>query len=141
METKTKTGRHRVLMASIGLDGHEMGAIVVSKALNDAGMEVIYLGLNQTTEEVVKAAIQEDVDIIGISSMSGIHEHILPELIKLLKDQGAEKIAVIAGGIIPLQDIEMLQQAGVRKVFPPGTKTSRIVRFIEEEIPCFSSGK
>ena len=127
--------KRRVLMASIGLDGHEMGAVVVSHALRNAGMEVIYLGLNRTVEEVVEAAIQEDVDIIGISSMSGIHDYALPELMALLKDRRAEKISVIAGGIIPLDDIRMLEDVGVRKVFPVGTHTSRIVRFINDEIP------
>lgn len=130
--------RHRVLIASLGLDGHEMGAILVSQALKDAGMEVIYLGLNRTTEEVVEAAIQEDVDIIGISSMSGIHDDALPELMRLLRDRGLEDTAVITGGIIPLEDIKMLEDAGIRKVFPAGTQTSQIVRFIQDELPLAS---
>jgi len=127
--------KRRILIGSIGLDGHEMGAIVVSHALRNAGMEVIYLGLNRTAGEMVEAAIQEDVDIIGISSMSGIHDYALPELIRILKDQGAEKISVIAGGIIPREDMEMLENAGVRKVFPAGSQTSQIIQFINEEMP------
>jgi methylmalonyl-CoA mutase C-terminal domain/subunit len=112
-----------------------MGAIVVSHALKEAGMEVIYLGLNRTPEEVVDAAIQEDVDLIGISSMSGIHDHALPELMRILKERGGEKISVIAGGVIPKEDIKMLEEAGIKKVFPVGTHTGDIVRFIQENIP------
>ena len=126
---------HRVLVASIGLDGHELGAIIVSRALRDAGMEVVYLGLNQTPEQVVEAAIQEDVDIIGISSMSGIHLAALSDLLEDLKNRGAQGITVIAGGVIPLEDIETLEKSGVRKVFPEGTHSYEIIDFIKKEIP------
>lgn len=126
---------HRVLIGSIGLDGHELGALIVSNALRDAGMEVVYLGLNQTPEQIVEAAIQEDVDIIGISSMSGIHLAALSDLFKYLKDRGVQGITVIAGGIIPLQDIVPLEKLGVRKVFPEGTHTTKIIEFIKKEIP------
>jgi methylmalonyl-CoA mutase C-terminal domain/subunit len=118
----------------MGLDGHEIGALLVSQALRDAGMEVIYLGLNRTPEEVVEAAIQEDVDVIGISSMSGVHDVALPELMELLRDRGAEGIIVIAGGVIPPEDIRMLEEAGVRRVFPAGTRTSQIVEFLQSEV-------
>jgi len=125
----------RVLIASIGLDGHELGALIVSRALRDAGIEVIYLGLNQTPEQVVEAAIQEDVDIIGISSMSGIHLAALSDLLEYLKSRGAQRITVIIGGIIPLEDIATLEALGVRKVFPEGTHTNKIIDFIKREIP------
>jgi methylmalonyl-CoA mutase C-terminal domain/subunit len=125
----------RVLIASIGLDGHELGALIVSSALRNAGMEVVYLGLNQTPEQVVEAAIQEDVDIIGISSMSGIHLAALSDLLEYLKKRGTQGIIVIAGGIIPLDDIATLEKLGVRKVFPEGTHTSQIIEFIKKEIP------
>jgi len=131
---KTKRS-HRVLIASIGLDGHELGVLIVSRALRDARMEVIYLGLNQTPEQVVEAAIQEDVDIIGISSMSGIHLAALPDLLECLKKRGAQGITVIVGGIIPLEDIETLEKLGVKKVFPEGSHTYKIVDFIKKEIP------
>ncbi|MCK4784763.1 MAG: cobalamin-dependent protein [Desulfobacteraceae bacterium] len=125
----------RVLIASIGLDGHELGALIVSSALRNAGMEVVYLGLNQTPEQVVEAAIQEDVDIIGISSMSGIHLAALSDLLEYLKKRGTQGIIVIAGGIIPLDDIATLEKLGVSKVFPEGTHTSQIIEFIKKEIP------
>ena len=120
----------RVLMGNIGLDGHEMGSVVVSKALRDAGMEVVYLGLCQTPESIVKTAIQEDVDVIGVSSMSGVHDEVVPEIIGLLQDKGVANIAVIAGGIIPKEDAVALQKAGVKGVFGPGTLTSQVVDFI-----------
>jgi methylmalonyl-CoA mutase C-terminal domain/subunit len=126
---------HRVLIANIGLDGHELGALLVSRALRDAGMEVVYLGLNQTPEQVVEAAIQEDVDIIGISSMSGIHLAALSDLLGYLKGRGAHGIVVIAGGIIPGEDIPVLENMGVRKIFPEGIHTAEIIEFIEKEIP------
>ncbi|OPX33526.1 MAG: methylmalonyl-CoA mutase [Desulfobacteraceae bacterium 4484_190.1] len=126
---------HRVLIASIGLDGHELGALIVSRALRDAGMEVVYLGLNQTPEQVVEAGIQEDVDIIGISSMSGIHLAALSDLLEYLKSRGVQGITIIAGGIIPLKDIATLERLGVRKVFPEGTHTNKIIEFIKKEIP------
>jgi len=128
-----KTDRKpRVLIGSIGLDGHELGALIVSRALQDAGMEVVYLGLNLTPEQVVESAIQEDVDIIGISSMSGIHLEALSDLLQLIKKRGVENIMVIAGGIIPPEDIPVLEKLGVKKIFPAGASTAEIVEFIYE---------
>jgi len=127
--------KRRVLIGSIGLDGHEIGALIVSRALKEAGMEVVYLGLNLTPEQVVETAVQEDVDLIGISSMSGIHINALSDLLNLLKERGADRIPVITGGIIPPEDIPVLEKMGVKGVFPAGTPTAEIVRFIEEELP------
>ncbi len=127
--------KHRILIGSIGLDGHELGALIVSRALQDAGMEVVYLGLNQTPEQVVEAAIQESVDIIGISSMSGIHVEALSDLLEVLEERRAKNISVIAGGIIPQEDFLVLEKLGVKKVFPSGTATSEIVSFIKKELP------
>ena len=130
-----ETGKRlRVLIGSIGLDGHELGALIVSRALQNAGIEVVYLGLNLTPEEVVEAAIQEDVDIIGISSMSGIHIEALSDLIRLLKEKGVDNIPVITGGIIPLEDIPILKKIGVKGVFPAGTPTEKIINFIRNEL-------
>jgi len=120
----------RILMANIGLDGHEMGAIVVSTALRDAGMEVIYLGLCQTPENIVETAIQEDVDVVGISSMSGVHDEVMPIIVNLLKEKGVN-IPIIIGGIIPKEDIPQLKQVGVKGVFSPGTPTKQIIEFIQ----------
>ncbi|MCK4821129.1 cobalamin B12-binding domain-containing protein [bacterium] len=127
--------KHRILIGSIGLDGHELGALIVSRALQDAGMEVVYLGLNLTPEQVVEAAIQESVDIIGISSMSGIHVEALSDLLEVLEERRAKNISVIAGGIIPQEDFLVLEKLGVKKVFPSGTATSEIVSFIKKELP------
>jgi len=130
-----ETGKRlRVLIGSIGLDGHELGALIVSRALQNAGIEVVYLGLNLTPEEVVEAAIQEDVDIIGISSMSGIHIEALSDLIRLLKEKGVDNIPVITGGIIPPEDIPILKKIGVKGVFPAGTPTEKIINFIRNEL-------
>ena len=119
----------RVLMAKPGLDGHDRGAKVVARALRDAGMEVIYTGLRQTPEDIVKAAIQEDVDAIGLSSLSGAHMALFPEVVKLLKKRGAGDIVVVAGGIIPDDDIPRLAKAGIKAVFGPGTPLADIVAF------------
>jgi len=127
--------KRRVLIGSIGLDGHEIGALIVSRALKEAGMEVVYLGLNLTPEQVVETAVQEDVDLIGISSMSGIHINALSDLLNLLKERGADRIPVITGGIIPPEDIPVLEKIGVKGVFPAGTPTAEIVQFIEEKLP------
>lgn len=120
----------RILISSIGLGGHEIGAITIARALKDAGMEVIYLGLCQTPESIVETAMQEDVDVIGISSLSGIHDEVIPEIIRLLKSNRMEHIVVIVGGIIPKEDIPALELAGVKAVFGPGTPSWRIVDFI-----------
>ena len=121
----------RVLIGKVGLDGHEVGARVVAKALADAGMEVIYTGLRQTPEMIVRTAIEEGVDIIGISSLSNSHMFFFPEILRLLKDYKAEDIHFIAGGIIPAEDILVLKEMGVREIFPPETPTSEIVAFVQ----------
>lgn len=133
--------KHRLLIGSIGLDGHELGALIVSKAVRDAGMEIIYLGLNLTPEEVVKAAIQEDVDMIGISSMSGIHIEALSDLMKLLIEHGGEVLPVIAGGIIPPDDVPLLKEIGVKGVFPSGSSTSEIIHFIKNQLQMQSGAQ
>ncbi|NLG33193.1 MAG: cobalamin B12-binding domain-containing protein [Syntrophomonadaceae bacterium] len=117
----------RVLMAKVGLDGHEVGAKVVARALADAGMEVIYTGLRQTPENVVNTAIQEDVDVIGISILSGAHMTFFPEILRLLKEKGAESITVIGGGVIPAEDIEELKRMGVKAIFPPNSPMEEII--------------
>ncbi len=122
----------RVLIAKPGLDGHDRGAKVVARALRDAGMEVIYMGLHQTPERIVEAAIQEDVDVIGLSLLSGAHMTLFPDVIRLLKENDADDIMVLGGGIIPDKDVEGLKDMGVRMVFGPGTRTDEIVEFIEE---------
>ena len=123
----------RVLIAKPGLDGHDRGAKVIARALRDAGMEVIYSGLRQTPEQIVAAAIQEDVDVVGLSILSGAHNVLFPEVLKLLKEKGGEDIVVLAGGIIPDKDIPNLKALGIREVFLPGTPTQRLVEFIREE--------
>ncbi len=124
----------RVLIAKPGLDGHDRGAKVVARGLRDAGMEVIYTGLRQTPEQIVNAAIQEDVDCIGLSILSGAHNHLFPEIMKLLKEKGAEDIPVFAGGIIPEDDIPFLESIGIKRVFLPGTKISEVVEFINQVV-------
>lgn len=126
-------GRIRVLLAKPGLDGHDRGAKVVARALRDAGMEVIYTGIRQTPEMIVQAAIQEDVDIIGLSILSGAHLELFPSIIEGLRKKGREDALVVAGGIIPEDDIPALQEMGVKAIFGPGTSTEDIVRFIQKE--------
>ena len=124
----------RVLIAKPGLDGHDRGAKVIARALRDAGMEVIYTGLRQTPEQIVAAAVQEDVDAIGLSILSGAHNVLFPEIMRLLKEQGATDIAVFAGGIIPEQDIPNLKSIGIREIFLPGTPTSAAVNAIRAAV-------
>ncbi|MBN2408917.1 MAG: cobalamin B12-binding domain-containing protein [Candidatus Aminicenantes bacterium] len=124
----------RVLIAKPGLDGHDRGAKVICRALRDAGMEVIYTGLRRTPEEIVSAAIQEDADLIGLSILSGAHTVLFPRIIKLLKDQGAGDIPVVAGGIIPEKDIPRMKKIGIREIFLPGTSTQDIVCWVQESI-------
>ena len=126
--------RIRVLVAKPGLDGHDRGAKVIARALRDAGMEVIYTGLRQTPEMVVNAALQEDVDVIGLSILSGAHNAIIPRVAELMKAQKMDDVLVLVGGIIPDQDIPALKAAGVQGVFPPGTPMDDIVRFIRENV-------
>ena len=127
-------GRIRVLLAKPGLDGHDRGAKVVARALRDAGMEVIYTGIRQTPEMIVEAAIQEDVDVIGLSILSGAHLELFAPIIEGLKKKRREDVLVVAGGIIPEDDIAALQQMGVKAVFGPGTSTGDIIKFIQNEI-------
>ena len=124
----------RVLIAKPGLDGHDRGAKIVARALRDAGFEVIYTGLHQTPEQVVATAMQEDVDAIGLSVLSGAHNHLFKQILALLKEKGADDIAVFGGGIIPPDDIAALKGLGVRELFTPGTSTQDIVRFVRENI-------
>ena len=124
----------RVLIGKVGLDGHEVGARVVAKALADAGMEVIYTGLRQTPEMIVRAAIEEGVDVIGISILSGSHMTFFPEIIRLLNHYKANDIHFIAGGIVPAEDILVLKRMGVKEIFPPETPTSKIVDFVKNLI-------
>jgi methylmalonyl-CoA mutase, C-terminal domain len=122
----------RVLVAKVGLDGHDRGAKVIASFLRDAGMEVIYTGLRQTPEMVVNAAIQEDVDVIGVSILSGAHMTVFPKIMTLLNEKGVNDILVTGGGIIPDDDIKKLNDMGVGKLFPPGTDTSEIVEYIRQ---------
>ena len=126
--------RIRVLVAKPGLDGHDRGAKIVARALRDAGMEVIYTGLRQTPEQIVNAALQEDVDAIGISILSGAHNTILPRISELLRAQGLGDVLVLVGGIIPDEDIPALKQSGVAEVFQPGASTQDIVEFIRAHV-------
>jgi len=126
--------RPRVLIAKAGLDGHDRGAKVVARALRDANMEVIYTGRRQTPEQIVNAAIQEDVDAIGISTLSGAHEIIFRRVLDLLKAKDAENIALFGGGIIPVDDIEVLKKWGVTEIFGPGSDTGHIAKTIESVI-------
>ena len=128
------TKKIRVLVAKPGLDGHDRGAKVVARALRDAGMEVIYTGLHQTPEQIVETAIQEDVDHIGLSLLSGAHMTLIPRVIELLKSNNVEDISISAGGIIPDEDVPELQAMGVKGVFGPGTSTMDIVEFIKKNI-------
>jgi len=126
--------RIRVLVGKVGLDGHDVGARIVAKALADGGMEVIYTGLRQTPEMIVKTAVEEDVDVIGISTLSGSHINLFSEIIELMNRYNIADITFVAGGIIPAEDIPVLKQMGVKEVFPPGTHTSEIVDFIKNLI-------
>ncbi len=125
----------RILVAKPGLDGHDRGAKVVARALRDAGFEVIYTGLHQTPEMIAEAAIQEDVDVVGLSVLSGAHMTLFPETLRLLKEKGGEDILVIGGGIIPREDVEALEKHGVGRLFGPGTPTSDIVAYLKEKFP------
>ena len=124
----------RVLVAKPGLDGHDRGAKVVARALRDAGMEVIYTGLRQTPEMIVESALQEDVDVVGLSILSGAHMALLPIIAQRLKEADMEHVLIVAGGIIPDEDIEKLKEAGIDAVFNPGTPTQEIVDFITSHV-------
>lgn len=121
----------RVLIAKPGLDGHDRGIKMVAQGLRDAGMEVIYLGLRLTPEQIAEAAIQEDVDVVGLSCLSGAHMVLFPQIVRLLKEKGGKKTLVIGGGIIPRKDISMLEEAGIARIFGPSTPLGEIIKFIE----------
>jgi len=124
----------RVLVAKPGLDGHDRGAKVIARALRDAGMEVIYTGLRQTPEMIAAAAIQEDVDAVGVSILSGAHNTLCPRIVQLLREQGMDDCLVVVGGIVPQEDIPKLKEMGVAAVFLPGTSTDEIVKFLGENV-------
>ena len=127
------SGRPRVLVAKPGLDGHDRGIKVVARALRDAGVEVIYTGLHQTPEQIAAAAIQEDVDAVGLSCLSGAHMTLFPRVVQLIKDQGGD-ITVFGGGIIPDSDIPKLKESGLAEIFTPGTPTKEIVDWVDEHV-------
>lgn len=133
-QTRAKAKKIRVLMAKLGLDGHDRGVKVVARALRDAGMEVIYTGLHNTPEQVVRAALQEDVDIIGVSILSGAHMSLFPRLIELLSEHQMDEVIVLGGGIIPEEDKPKLRKLGVRGLFGPGTSTREIIAEIRREV-------
>ena len=124
----------RVLVAKPGLDGHDRGAKVVARAYRDAGMEVIYTGLHRTPEEVVEAAVQEDVDVVGLSLLSGAHMTLVPKVMELLRERGLDDVLVVVGGIVPDDDAERLRRAGVAAVFGPGSETQALVGFVREHV-------
>lgn len=124
----------RVLVAKPGLDGHDRGAKVVARALRDAGFEVIYTGLRQTPEQIAEAALQEDVNVVAMSILSGAHPHLFPKVVNLVREKGMDDVLIIGGGVIPETDIPALKEAGVAEVFTPGTPTSAIVDFIKANV-------
>ena len=126
--------RLRILVAKPGLDGHDRGAKIIARALRDAGVEVIYTGLHQTPEMIAEAAIQEDVDAIGLSILSGAHNTLFPAIIRLMREKGGDEIAIFGGGIIPEEDIATLKQAGVREIFTPGATTDEIVEWVRANV-------
>lgn len=125
----------RILIAKPGLDGHDRGAKVVARALRDAGMEVVYSGLHQTPEQIAETAVQEDVDGVGLSVLSGAHMTLFPKVVELLREKGASDVVVFGGGIIPEGDIAELERAGLEGIFTPGTPLSEVVAWVEEHVP------
>ena len=130
------TGKKRikVIMAKPGLDGHDRGAKVIARAYRDAGFEVVYTGLHQTPEQIANAALQEDVDLIGLSSLAGAHVHLFSEVVRQLREKGADDIMIISGGIIPQEDIPKLKEVGIKEVFLPGTPLEEIVSWTKENV-------
>ncbi|MDY0235853.1 MAG: cobalamin B12-binding domain-containing protein [Gudongella sp.] len=124
----------RVLVAKPGLDGHDRGAKVIARSLRDAGMEVIYTGLRQTPEQIVAASIQEDVDVVAMSILSGAHNHLFPKVVRLLKEEGVDDVLILGGGVIPEEDIPGLLEAGIKAIFTPGTPTTEVIEFIKANI-------
>ena len=129
-----KKQKIRVLIAKLGLDGHDRGAKFIARALRDAGMEVIYTGIRHTPEEVVKTAIQEDVDLIGLSLLSGAHNTLFPQVVECLKKNSADDIIVIGGGVIPEDDIGFLKEHGIKEIFTPGTPIKNMIEYIESTV-------
>ncbi len=129
MTTKRKI---RVLIAKPGLDSHDRGAKIVARALRDAGMEVIYTGLRQTPKQIVETALQEDVDVIGLSILSGAHTTLFPKVMELMKEEGMDDVLIFAGGIIPQEDVPALKKIGIKDIFGPGTPTNVLVKFVQE---------
>lgn len=129
-----ETRKARILIAKPGLDGHDRGAKIIARALRDAGFEVIYTGLHQTPEMIVNAALQEDVDAIGLSILSGAHNHLFPRVVELLREKGAADKIVFGGGIIPAEDIPALKRAGIVEIFTPGTPLHEIVEFVKHTV-------
>ena len=126
--------RIRVVVAKPGLDGHDRGAKIIARTLRDAGMEVIYTGIRQTPKQIVEAAVQEDADCLALSILSGAHNALFPEIMRLLKEAGVDDLLVLAGGIIPDEDVPKLKEIGVREVFGPGTPTAQVVSYIRENV-------
>jgi methylmalonyl-CoA mutase C-terminal domain/subunit len=131
----SKERKIRVLIAKPGLDSHDRGAKIVARALRDAGMEVIYTGLRQTPEQIVETALQEDVDVIGLSILSGAHTTLFPRIMELVKEKGLNDIMIFAGGIIPEEDIAQMKKLGIKEIFGPGTPTEILVKFVKQNVP------
>jgi methylmalonyl-CoA mutase C-terminal domain/subunit len=130
----TATRKIRVLIAKPGLDSHDRGAKIVARALRDAGMEVIYTGLRQTPEQIAETTLQEDVDVLGLSILSGAHTTLFPKIMKLLKEKGMDDVLVFAGGIIPQEDVPALKKIGIKEVFGPGTPTTVLIEFVQGNV-------
>jgi len=131
---ETAPNKIRVLIAKPGLDGHDRGAKVIARSLKDAGMEVIYLGLRLTPEQIAEAAIQEDVDVVGLSCLSGAHAALFPRVVEMVKEKGRRNVLVICGGIIPKKDVPKLKKAGIAAVFGPGTPIPEVIQFIQSSL-------
>lgn len=131
MATESKI---KIIVAKPGLDGHDRGAKLLARIFAEAGMEVVYTGLRQTPEMIVETALQEDADVVGLSSLSGVHNYFFPKVVQLLNEKGLDDVLVVGGGIIPLEDIEGLKKAGVKGIFGPGTPTTEIVDFIDKNV-------
>jgi methylmalonyl-CoA mutase C-terminal domain/subunit len=134
-----KERKLRVMVAKPGLDGHDRGARIIARAFRDAGFEVIYTGLHQTPEEIVHAAIQEDVDMVGLSSLAGAHMYLFSRVVELLREEGMGDVLVVGGGIIPEDDVPVLKESGIREVFTPGSKLEDIVRWVKDNVKPRSS--
>lgn len=124
----------KIIVAKPGLDGHDRGAKLLARIFAEAGMEVVYTGLRQTPEMIVETALQEDADVVGLSSLSGVHNYFFPKVVQLLKDKGLDDVLVVGGGIIPTEDVDGLLKAGVKGIFGPGTDTTEIVKFIQSNV-------